>query len=343
MHDPPPVTLAELPAWFVRVFAFLWGAIWGSFANVVIYRWPRELSLSHPPSRCPHCETPIRPYDNVPILGWMWLRGKCRACKAPISPRYPFVEALYAVAALVVAERMLRGETSPVLSVAVALFLTRFAFAWGLLTVAFVDMETFLIPDFISLGGTALGLAASVAIPGGDWQTSVKGALLGGVPLIAINLFWSRVLKRTAKGQDDAVGMGDAKLMMMIGAFLGPAGVAFTFVAGGVQGIVATLVSRATGWQLGPDPSLLDDEEDEEETKEGAEAEAPKEAKAEEEAKPSEEEGAKEETPLGLTTIPFGPFLSVAAIEYLLGADALIPWWNGMIGRLMEPIVSRGM
>jgi leader peptidase (prepilin peptidase)/N-methyltransferase len=337
MHDPPPVTLAELPAWFVRVFAFLWGAVWGSFANVVIYRWPRELSLSHPPSRCPHCETPIRPYDNVPILGWMWLRGKCRACKAPISPRYPFVEALYAVAALVIAERMLRGETAPVLSVAVALFLTRFAFGWGLLTVAFIDMETFLIPDFISLGGTVLGVVAAAAIPGGDWQTSVKGVLLGGIPLLAINLFWSRVLKRTAKGQEDAVGMGDAKLMAMIGAFLGPAGVAFTFVAGGVQGIIATLVSRATGWQLGPDPSLLEDgDEDETSTDEGA-AEPKEEAPKEEGAK------EKEETPLGLTTIPFGPFLSVAAIEYLLGADTLIPWWNSLIARLMEPVVSGGM
>jgi leader peptidase (prepilin peptidase)/N-methyltransferase len=337
MHDPPPVTLAELPAWFVRVFAFLWGAVWGSFANVVIYRWPRELSLSHPPSRCPHCETPIRPYDNVPILGWMWLRGKCRACKAPISPRYPFVEALYAVAALVIAERMLRGETAPVLSVAVALFLTRFAFGWGLLTVAFIDMETFLIPDFISLGGTVLGVVAAAAIPGGDWQTSVKGVLLGGVPLLAINLFWSRVLKRTAKGQEDAVGMGDAKLMAMIGAFLGPAGVAFTFVAGGLQGIIATLVSRATGWQLGPDPSLLEEgDEDEASTAEAA---------AEPKGEAPKEEGAKDkgETPLGLTTIPFGPFLSVAAIEYLLGADALIPWWNSLIARLMEPFVSGGM
>ncbi len=341
--DPPPVTLAEMPLWFVRTFALLWGAAWGSFANVVIYRWPRELSLSHPPSRCPHCETPIRFYDNVPVLGWLWLRGKCRACKAPISPRYPFVEALYAVAALVVAERLLRGETSPALSVGLALFLTRFAFAWGLLTVAFIDMETFLIPDFISLGGTALGLTASALIPGGDWQSSVKGALLGSVPLLAINLFWTRVLRRTAKGQEDAVGQGDAKLMAMVGAFLGPAGVAFTFVAGGLQGVVATLVSRATGWQLGPDPSLL--EEDDAEDAEGTGEKANEKAGGDKADEKSDEKsaGEKEETPLGLTTIPFGPFLSLGAIEYLLGGDALIPWWNGLVARLLEPLVTRGM
>ena len=334
--DPPPVTLAEMPPWFVRTFALLWGAAWGSFANVVIYRLPRELSLSHPPSRCPHCETPIRFYDNVPVLGWLWLRGKCRACKAPISPRYPFVEALYAVTALVVAERLLRGETAPALSVGLALFLTRFAFAWGLLTVAFIDMETFLIPDFISLGGTVLGLTASALLPGGDWQTSVKGALLGSVPLLAINLFWTRVLRRTAKGQEDAVGLGDAKLMAMVGAFLGPAGVAFTFVAGGLQGMLATLVSRATGWQLGPDPSLLDEDEDDEEPEGDAKADGEK-------ADEAKGDGEKGETPLGLTTIPFGPFLSLGAIEFLLGGDALIPWWNGLVARLLEPLISRGM
>ena len=74
--------------------AAVFGAIVGSFLNVVAYRLPRKESLSHPPSRCPHCETPIKPYDNVPVLGWLWLRGKCRACEAPISPRYPLIEAL---------------------------------------------------------------------------------------------------------------------------------------------------------------------------------------------------------------------------------------------------------
>jgi leader peptidase (prepilin peptidase)/N-methyltransferase len=225
----------------------------------------------------------------------------------------------------VVAERLQQLEAAPALSVAVALFLTRFAFAWGLLTVAFIDMETFLIPDFISLGGTALGLLAAALLPGLDAATAVKGALLGSLPLLAINLFWSRVLKRTAKGQEDAVGLGDAKLMAMVGAFLGPAGVAFTFVTGGLQGMAATLVSRATGWQLGPDPSLLADEGDEgDEGGDAATTEAP-----------------KDETPLGLTTIPFGPFLALGAIEYLLGADALIPWWNGLVARLLEPLLPR--
>ena len=326
----PPITAADLPLWFIRVFAFAWGAIWGSFANVVVYRWPRELSLTHPPSRCPHCETPIRFYDNVPIVGWMWLRGKCRACKAPISPRYPFVEALYAVAALAIAERV--AQMNPVLSVAVALFLLRFSLAWGLLTVAFIDMETFLIPDFISIGGTALGLIASVLVPGAGWRASASGAFLGFSLLFSLHFIWSRFLKR------EGMGLGDAKLLAMIGAFQGPTGVLFALVAGSVQGLLATTISRLTGWQLGPDPSLLefDDEDDDDEkpadakdaaakpetteTKDVAEAK-PEDAVAKDvtEAKP---EGAEKSDPGFMrTVIPFGPFLALGALEYLLGLD----------------------
>jgi leader peptidase (prepilin peptidase)/N-methyltransferase len=287
----------------------------------------------------------------VPVLGWLWLRGKCRACKAPISPRYPFVEALYAVAALVVAERLLRSDTAPALSVAVALFFTRFAFVWGLLTVAFIDMETFLIPDFISLGGTALGLVAAVVIPGGEWQTAVKGALLGSMPLLAINWFWARVLRRTAMGQEDAVGQGDAKLMAMVGAFLGPAGVAFTFVAGGLQGVLATLIARATGWRLGPDPSLLLEDTRDDGCEVGTlptavhdDEVAAQDPKAVQQANMGAQRGASsEEVSLGRTVVPFGPFLSLGAIEYHLGGDALIPWWNTFVARVLEPIVSWGM
>lgn len=308
----PPISTADLPLWFIRVFAFAWGAIWGSFANVVIYRWPRELSLTHPGSRCPHCETPIRFYDNVPVLGWLWLRGRCRACKAPISPRYPFVEALFAVSALAVAERIAQGDPAPALSIALALFMLRFALAWGLLTVAFIDMETFLIPDFISIGGTVLGLIGAFVVPGVGWQLSAGGALLGFSLLFSLHFIWSRFLKR------EGMGLGDAKLLAMIGAFQGPAGVVFALVAGSVQGLVATTLSRVTGWKLGPDPSLLEDDDDETpDAASGPEAEEPDAAKA---------EGVGEATEAAdpgfmRTVIPFGPFLALGALEYLLGME----------------------
>ncbi len=359
MPPEPPLTAAELPIWFVRVVAFTWGAVWGSFANVVIYRWPRELSLTRPGSRCPHCEKPVRPYDNVPILGWLWLRGRCRDCKAPISPRYPFVESLYALAALVVAERIARGDPPLVVSVATALFLLRFAFAWGLLTVAFIDMEVFLIPDFISLGGTALGLVGALALPGPGWQPSAMGAALGFSILYALHFVWSRFLKR------EGMGLGDAKLLAMIGAFLGPKGVFFALVAGSVQGLLATVVSRVTGLRIGADPKILL-EIDAEAERNAAAAEAAKKGTAKDEAPKDEapkdeapkDEAPKDEAPNGeapkdeapnseapngeasdeddfmRTAIPFGPFLALGALEFLLGMDV---WFDAALDALYAP------
>lgn len=322
-----PISTADLPLWFIRVFALSWGAIWGSFANVVIYRWPRELSLSHPPSRCPHCETPIRFYDNVPVLGWLWLGGKCRACRAPISPRYPFVEALYGVAAFVVAERIVRMETAPALSLGLATFFARFAFAWGLLTVAFIDMETFLIPDFLSIGGAVLGIAVSFVIPGVGWQSSVEGAVLGFSLLYALHFIWSRFLKR------EGMGLGDAKLLAAIGAFQGPGGVLFALFAGSIQGLVATLISRVTGWQLGPDPSLLDDDDEDEEPAKTDAALTP-EGSVESDGSAKADEATREDPGLMRTVIPFGPFLVLGALEYLLGMDALV---RDLFERLTAP------
>jgi leader peptidase (prepilin peptidase) / N-methyltransferase len=315
---PPPLELGDLPPWFFQVFAATWGAVWGSFANVVIYRWPRELSLTHPGSRCPHCEHPVRAYDNVPVLGWLWLRGKCRDCKAPISPRYPLVEAMYGATAFTLAERIAHQDAHTLMSTALALFMLRFAFAWGLLTAAFIDMETFLIPDFISLGGAVLGLVAAFMIPGLEWKTSLQGAVLGFALLYAPLFIWSKFLKR------EGVGMGDPKLLAMIGTLLGPTGVLFSLVGGATQGILAVLISRVTGWQLGPDPSLLDDE-DEENAQQLVESST-------EEKQP--EVVVAEPPSLMRTPIPFGPFLAMGALEYLLGADV---WVQRAIAILMEP------
>lgn len=309
---------SELPLWFVRVVAFLWGAVWGSFANVVIYRWPNEMSVVRPGSHCPHCGNPVRSYDNVPILGWLWLRGRCRDCKAPISPRYPLVEALYAVAALTVADRIFRADPVFALSTATALFLLRFAFVWGLLTAAFIDLDWFLLPDAITLTGIVVGIAAAFVLPGVGWQSALEGAALGAAILYSLHFFWSRFLKR------DGMGLGDVKLLAMIGAFLGPIGVIFALVAGSVQGILAMLISRLTGWQIGPDPSLLEDD-DEAEEDEAVEVKDAARETAKEPAPEAPAEGAQEPEPGVLRTlIPFGPFLALAAIEYLLGADTIV-------------------
>ncbi len=302
---------SDFPLLFLRIFAFAWGAIWGSFANVVIYRWPRELSVLRPASHCPHCEKPVRFYDNVPVLAWIWLRGKCRDCNGPISPRYPFVEAIYGVACFAIAERLLRADPDMALSVFLALFMVRFAFVGGLLSAAFVDMETLLIPDFISLGGMVLMLAASALLPGIGWQQSVLGAGLGFAIPFSLYFVWSRFLKR------EGMGLGDAKLLAMIGALLGPKGVLFSLSVGALQGIFATVLSRVTGWQLGPTDEQLEEFADDEGETEGE--------TADEEKSPPEDPG------LLRARIPFGPFLALGAIEYLFGADALVEWWMSFV------------
>lgn len=316
MDDLPSLVASDLPRWFVRGFALAWGAVWGSFANVMIYRWPREISVVSPPSHCPKCDKPVRWYDNVPVLGWLWLRGKCRDCKNPISSRYPFVEALYAVAGFMVAERLLLNEPHLAISAALALFFVRFAFAFGLLTIAFIDMETFLIPDVITLPGVALGIGAAAMLPGLGWQASALGAVLGAAVPLSLWVLWKYILKR-----GEGIGLGDVKLMAMVGAFLGWPGVLFTLSAGSFQGIVATVVSRVTGWKLVPDPpdDLYDDEEDE------ADAKTEGDPKTE-----GEDEGDGDEPGMMRQMIPFGPFLALAALEYFFGADRLMRAWLGM-------------
>src|ERR1700712_4559291 len=132
------------------VVAAIFGAIVGSFLNVVAYRLPRGESLLHPPSACPSCGTPIKPYDNVPVLGWLWLRGRCRDCKAPISPRYPVVEALTAplYAAVVIAKWADKADIA--LGVALVTLLV---------PMTIIDLEHRLIPNKLTLPFAILALA----------------------------------------------------------------------------------------------------------------------------------------------------------------------------------------
>jgi leader peptidase (prepilin peptidase) / N-methyltransferase len=318
----------DLPAWFFRVFAFAWGAVWGSFATVVVHRWPRQ-SVVRPPSHCPHCQKRVRPYDNVPILAWLWLRGRCRDCKVPISPRYALIEAMYAVSALALVELLLRAQDGLALSVFLALFFVRFAFAWGLLTASFIDLKKLLLPDFITLGGTALGFAASAVLPGVGWRSSLLGIGLGaGIPY-AFHFVWDRFLKR------DGMGLGDVKLLAMVGALLGPHAVVFALFAGSLQGIVATLIARVTGWKLAPDidPAELEDDDDESLGEKllavisratGWKRGTASDAGGEELEAASATLGADGPEPLMRTMIPFGPFLALGAIEYMLGGDRLM-------------------
>lgn len=204
--------------------ATLFGAVVGSFLNVVIHRLPRGESLSFPPSHCPRCDTPIRPWDNVPVVSYLLLRGRCRGCAGPISWRYPLVE--LAMAGLSLGAWLRFGPSAP--------FGVYFVFLAGLVAITGIDFDHKIIPDSLSLGGTVLGLAASF-VTGVGWQASLGGALLGGGLLLAVALGYYAVTRR------EGMGLGDAKLLAAIGAFLGWQAVLFTVFVSSVVGSVVGL------------------------------------------------------------------------------------------------------
>jgi leader peptidase (prepilin peptidase)/N-methyltransferase len=180
------------------------GACIGSFLNVVVYRLPRGLSLWHPPSHCPHCQTRLRPWDNVPVFGWLWLRGRCRYCGAGISPRYPLVETAMAVWFALAGWRFASGF--PLLG---ALILG----SW-LLTLALIDGDTLTLPDGLLKSGLVLGLLWQ----GTEGWSGVVGGITGmvvGIWLLDIVGFLASVML----GQT-ALGGGDPKLAALLGAWL---------------------------------------------------------------------------------------------------------------------------
>ena len=237
--------LTGLPVYIIAAAVGALGAIIGSFLNVVIHRVPREESIAFPASHCPSCDTAIRPYDNIPVISWAILRGRCRACRAPISARYPAVELL--TAALFVLTYLHTG-----LTLALPFDL---AFVAALVALVFIDAEHMLLPNVITYPGTALALVARVLVPnlygvaslGGPetpaWLLSlggaVLGALLGGGFLWLVGWLWER-----ARGVE-AMGLGDVKMMFMVGAFLGWPLTLLTIFVGVLSGSVAGVAAMA--------------------------------------------------------------------------------------------------
>lgn len=181
-------------------FAGVLGAIFGSFLNVVAYRLPRHESLIVPPSHCPKCDTPVRPYDNIPVLSWLLLRGHCRTCGESISIRYPLVEAL--TGALCVGA-VLAHHTAAGIALSVVLILL-------LVPAALIDLEHRIIPNKLTALGAVLALAIGLALdPAGEPERLIAGAAAGGFLLLA------------ALAYPGGMGMGDVKLAAVMGLFLG--------------------------------------------------------------------------------------------------------------------------
>jgi leader peptidase (prepilin peptidase) / N-methyltransferase len=206
---------------------FFMGACIGSFLNVCIWRLPRSESIVSPGSKCPQCNAPIRFYDNIPILSYVLLLGKCRNCASPISIRYPLVEGLTGLLAAATAYRY--GITLD--------FLIYFVFISALVTVTFIDLDLQIIPDIISLPGIPLGLAASLLLTSVTFKDALIGAFVGGGSLFLVAWGYHRI---TGK---DGMGGGDIKLLAMIGAFIGWQGVFFTiFIASATGSVIGAIL-----------------------------------------------------------------------------------------------------
>lgn len=204
------------------IYAGVIGAAIGSFLNVCIYRWPAEQSVIRPRSRCPGCERPIAWYDNIPILSWVLLRGRCRHCGTGISAQYPIIEA--ATALIWVGSVAAHGVTLEALRA--ALFLTL------LLGIAMTDAREMVIPDQFSLGGTAIGLLLAAFPEGFPFMRALLGAVTGYVLLWGVKLGAEKALGKPA------LGVGDIHMMAMIGAFTGVAGALLTVFLGSVFGLL---------------------------------------------------------------------------------------------------------
>jgi leader peptidase (prepilin peptidase)/N-methyltransferase len=250
---------------YLLLIAALFGAIVGSFLNVVILRLPEEdASIVFPASHCPKCLNPLSWFENIPILSYILLRGKCSHCHTSISLQYPVVELLTALLAAAVCFKFGYSLQAG----------GYFIFGTALLVIIFIDIHHQIIPDVISLPGIILGFLFSFINSSLTWQSSLIGLLLGGGVLYTIAYLYSLLRKQ------DGMGGGDIKLLAMIGAWLGWQSLPFVIFLSSITGSIAGLI--AMRWQ-----------------KKG-----------------------------GSTRIPFGPFLSCAALVYVFYSEEILYFYH---------------
>lgn len=246
---------------------FILGSVIGSFLNVCIYRIPEGFSVATPASHCPQCQTAIRWYQNIPILSYLYLRGRCASCGVGISLRYPLVEGLTGALFVLVGVRLAGSYAIPVYWLFVA----------ALVVITFIDFDHQIIPDVISLPGVVVGFLLSFCVPWLSWQESLFGILLGGGSLYLVAKIYYLLTKV------EGMGGGDVKLLAMIGAFLGWKAVLPVIflgsLSGAMVGVPLMLIKRAGG----------------------------------------------------KLAIPFGPFLALGAVIYLLFGQSLIGWYLSLV------------
>jgi leader peptidase (prepilin peptidase)/N-methyltransferase len=296
-----PFVVEVLVSPWARIGAFVFGLLFGSFANVVIHRIPRGLSIVHPRSRCPGCEKPIAFYDNIPVISYIVLRGRCRHCATRFGPRYLVVELLGGILAFslyalhVLAPLLEGGGTEGVIA-----WLAWFFFCMALVIVTYTDLDVWVIPDEVVLPIGVAGLAFAffwpelLGVP--VWES-------GAAAVTGFALVWGVRFAYLRLRGIEAMGLGDGKLLFMAGAFFGFPGLVWTLGAGALQGLIVSVPMLLLGRDVantkleevhGDDPEL-----------------------------------GKEDEDAGITgkRVPFGPFLALAALEYVLlrrQLDALV-------------------
>ncbi len=216
----------------LNCFAFIFGAAIGSFLNVCIFRLPAETSILKPRSQCPYCQHPVRNFDNIPLISFIVLRGKCRDCGGKISWRYPLVELITALLALLLFIKF--GLTLK--------FLIFFIFTAVLIVITFIDLDHQIIPDIISLPGIPIFCLAAIFLVKIPWMEALIGLLIGGGVLFAIAFVYELLTKR------EGMGGGDIKLLAMIGGFWGWKSLIFILLfssfSGAIVGITAMIIKK---------------------------------------------------------------------------------------------------
>jgi leader peptidase (prepilin peptidase)/N-methyltransferase len=319
-----PSVLAELPYWFWAGVAIALGLTLGSFLNVVIHRLPRGESIAYPASRCPACGAPIRPYDNIPILSFLVLRGKARCCKAPISPRYPLTELLGGLCGWAsLAKVLVDVPTGAPLYKALLLFACYLALGLGLIAAIFIDLEFMLLPDQITLGGAALGFATASLRQIG-FVPSLVGALTG----FALVYVPFHLVYRALRGHP-GMGLGDAKLLLLAGAWFGWQGAVFSLLAGAVQGTVVAVALLTVKGRIEEPVAVLEERKQLRQELENLEGEEREQLLREIAADPL---AADPQEGVGKARMPFGPFLAIAIIEYAFFGEPLVEAYLGIFG-----------
>jgi len=210
----------------LSIISIIFGAIIGSFLNVCILRLPKDESIITPGSHCPHCQNPIQFYDNIPLISYFLLRGKCRKCKKKISIQYPLIEGITAICSFIL-----------FLKYGVSLsYLFYFLFVAALIVITVIDFYHQIIPDVISIPGIGVGLLSALILPHITFFNSLIGMILGGGSLFMVATLYQWLFKR------EGMGGGDVKLLAMIGAFLGWESVIITIISSSLIGSILGII-----------------------------------------------------------------------------------------------------